>query len=112
MPLWNTIRGNHLEATVTAISSLLVFEHQQYAIFIMADNGDDKTDDFFGSQSDDVRSEQERRQREWEALRRPHYNAGLREGGGAAHDANLQNGFDNGFAAGARAVAEAGFMCV
>lgn len=69
-------------------------------------------DDFFGSQDDDVQHDYERRSREWEALRRLHFNAGLREGGSAAHDANLQQGFDEGFAAGARTVAESAFLYV
>lgn len=67
-------------------------------------------DDFFGSQADDESSEQERRDREIEALRRPHYTAGVREGVSAAHEANVQGGFDAGFADGAKAVAEAGFL--
>lgn len=78
----------------------------------MTSKGNEDSDDFFGNQADDERSEEERRQREWDALRRPHYNAGLREGGSAAHDANLQQGFDEGFVAGARAVAQTAFVYV
>lgn len=78
----------------------------------MASEGDPDSDDFFGNQADNERSEKENRQREWDALRRLHYNAGLREGGSAAHDANLQQGFDDGFVAGARAVAQTAFVYV
>lgn len=69
-------------------------------------------DDFFGNQDDDEHVERQRQNREVEALRRPHFSTGLREGVTAAHDANLQGGFDAGFAAGAKAVPEAGFLYV
>lgn len=78
----------------------------------MTSKGDHDSDDFFGDQADDERSEEEKRQREWDTLRRLHYNAGLREGGSAAHDAHLQQGFDDGFVAGAQAVAQTAFVYV
>lgn len=69
-------------------------------------------DDFFGSQDDDDTIEQERRTRELEALRRPHYTAGVRHGVSAAHEANVQGGFDVGFTEGAQAAAEPAFLYV
>lgn len=68
-------------------------------------------DDFFGDQfSPDTEAEQ--RVREIETLRRRHMTAGLREGSSAAQDVHLQQGFDEGFTAGANASAEAGFLYV
>lgn len=67
-------------------------------------------DDFFGSQDDNETAEQERRNRELESLRRPHYTAGVREGVSAAHEENVQPGFDDGFAEGAKAVTKPAFL--
>lgn len=68
-------------------------------------------DDFFGDQDND-QFESENRQREWEALRRPHVKAGIRDNAEPAREAHLQSGFDEGFAAGAKAASEAGFLYV
>lgn len=68
-------------------------------------------DDFFGDQSSDA-LETESRKREVEVLRRQHMTSGIREGASAAHDKHLQEGFDEGFAEGAKASAEAGFLYV
>lgn len=67
------------------------------------------TDDFFGEQ-DHEHGDVEQREREIEAIRRTHMTAGIREGTASAHDAHLQEGFDEGFLEGAKASAEAGFM--
>lgn len=69
----------------------------------------EEDDDFFGDQASDT-LEQESRQREVEVLRRQHLTSGIREGASAAHDQHLQQGFDEGFAEGAKASAEAGFL--
>lgn len=69
-------------------------------------------DDFFGSQDADQVSELQRREREVEALRRPHYTTGVREGASAAHEAHVQHGFDVGFAEGAKAVTKPAFLYV
>lgn len=66
-------------------------------------------DDFFGDQSSDA-LEQESSQREVEVLRRQHMTSGIRDGASVAHDQHLQQGFDEGFAEGAKASAEAGFI--
>lgn len=70
------------------------------------------TDDFFGDQADSRENEEARRTRELEALRRPHFTAGVREGVSTAHEASLQDGFDDGFLAGVQAVTEASFLYV
>lgn len=63
-------------------------------------------DDFFGDQEDNgLVDEQERQQREIEALRRRHYTAGLREGANEARESHVQSGFDEGFLQGAKAAA-------
>lgn len=67
-------------------------------------------DDFFGSQEDNFETEQERRNRELESLRRPHYTAGVRQGVSAAHEANVQPGFDDGFIDGAKAATQPAFL--
>lgn len=71
----------------------------------------EENDDFFGDQSADA-LEQESRLREVEVLRRQHMTTGIREGASAAHDQHLQQGFDEGFAEGAKASAQAGFLYV
>lgn len=65
-----------------------------------------ENDDFFGDQEDNgLTNEQERQQREIEALRRRHYTAGLREGANEARENHVQSGFDEGFLQGAKAAA-------
>lgn len=66
-------------------------------------------DDFFGNQTDTAVSRKDEGEREWNALRRVHVKAGYREGSEAGHDAKLQDGFDSGFLAGAKATADAGY---
>lgn len=68
-------------------------------------------DDFFGDQFSST-AEVERQAREVEALRRRHMIAGIREGSSAAQDVHVQQGFDEGFVAGANASAEASFLYV
>lgn len=70
----------------------------------------EEVDDFFGDQGSDGSAETERRNREVDALRRIHFNTGIREGVNDAREAHLQRGFDTGFAAGAQATAEPGFL--
>lgn len=67
-------------------------------------------DDFFGDQGDSTAKEEERKQRELEAIRRPHFTAGVRQGVSDAHEENIQGGFDEGFIQGAKAVAEPGYL--
>lgn len=77
------------------------------------ENGEPKQeeeDDFFGDQSGDTFMESDRQNREIEVLRREHLTTGIREGVSAAHEAHLQQGFDEGFEDGAKAAAEPGFL--
>lgn len=72
---------------------------------------DFQEDDFFGDQFSPT-AEAEQQAREIEVLRRRHMTAGIREGSSVAQDVHVQQGFDEGFAAGANASAEAGFLYV
>lgn len=67
------------------------------------------TDDFFGDQSTDDKALHDR---EWNALRREHVVAGFREGSGRGHEKKMQDGFDEGFLAGAKSTADAGYWFV
>ena len=68
-----------------------------------------ENDDFFGDQNSD---DKQQRDIEWNALRQEHVKAGFREGSERGHDTKMQDGFDDGFLAGAKATADAGYWFV
>lgn len=67
-------------------------------------------DDFYGNQEDIPEVEKERLDREVQSVRREFVKAGIREGASSAREAHLQGGFDDGFAAGAKAAAAGGYL--